>query len=236
MDYEANYYSVFNKASELQYSFQNSQPVKKPKGLAGRTEVSGEAIFDEIEDFRTRYVSEIQNYFSSIAEEQAKAQEEPKIDVIPQSPLSFGSAVAGVGGSTSGRTLREALLFSESSGDPLAARTNKDGRSYVGLAQIGEARIKDYNKATGSSIEQADLLQSVDIQNQVIDWHLADLTSRAQKLSEETGMDVSGLVAVGHLGGGVGMNKFARTKGKYNPSDELGTSLQDYYTKFKGMQ
>jgi hypothetical protein len=25
---------------------------------------------------------------------------------------------------------------------------------------------------------------------------------------------------------------FVQTKGKYNPSDELGTSLQDYYSKF----
>jgi hypothetical protein len=235
MDYESNYYGVFNKASELRYSFQNSQPVRKPKGLAGRSGVSAEATFDDIDDFRARYVADIQNHFNTLIEMQAKAQEEPKGDIVPQNVLSFGSAVTGSGG-TSGGTLRDALLFSESSGDPLAARTNKDGRSFVGLAQIGEARIKDYNKATGSSIEQADLLQSVDIQNQVIDWHLADLTSRAQKLSEETGMDVSGLVAVGHLGGGVGMNKFARTKGKYNPSDELGTSLQDYYTKFKGMQ
>jgi hypothetical protein len=235
MDYESNYYGVFNKASELQYSFQNSQPVRKPKGLAGRSASSAEASFDEIDDFRARYVADIQNHFNTLTEMQAKAQEEPKGDIIPQNTLSFDPVVTS-GGSTSGGTLREALLFSESSGDPLAARTNKDGRSFVGLAQIGDARIKDYNKATGSSIEQADLLQSVEIQNQVIDWHLADLTKRAQKLSEETGMDVSGLVAVGHLGGGVGMNKFARTKGKYNPSDELGTSLQDYYTKFKGMQ
>jgi hypothetical protein len=235
MDYESNYYGVFNRANELQYSFQNSQPVRKPKGLAGRSGVSAEATFDDIDDFRARYVADIQNHFNTLTEMQAKAQEEPKGDIIPQNTLSFDPVVTGSGG-TSGGTLREALLFSESSGDPLAARTNKDGRSFVGLAQIGDARIKDYNKATGSSIEQADLLQSVEIQNQVIDWHLADLTERARKLSEETGMDVSGLVAVGHLGGGAGMNKFARTKGKYNPSDELGTSLQDYYTKFKGMQ
>ncbi len=29
-----------------------------------------------------------------------------------------------------------------------------------------------------------------------------------------------------------GMKKFVQSAGKYNPSDELGTSLQDYYDKF----
>ena len=28
------------------------------------------------------------------------------------------------------------------------------------------------------------------------------------------------------------MKKFVQSAGKYNPSDELGTSLQDYYDKF----
>ena len=30
----------------------------------------------------------------------------------------------------------------------------------------------------------------------------------------------------------VGCSKFVQTAGEYNPSDELGTSLQDYYDKF----
>jgi hypothetical protein len=37
---------------------------------------------------------------------------------------------------------------------------------------------------------------------------------------------------VAHLGGKHGMKKFVQSAGKYNPSDELGTSLQDYYDKF----
>ena len=46
------------------------------------------------------------------------------------------------------------------------------------------------------------------------------------------GYDRDGLRAVAHLGGKSGMKKFVQTAGKYNPSDELGTSLQDYYDKF----
>jgi len=33
-------------------------------------------------------------------------------------------------------------------------------------------------------------------------------------------------------GGGGGMQKYVRTKGEYNPADELGTSLKSYYDKF----
>mgnify|MGYP003328986860 FL=1 len=41
-----------------------------------------------------------------------------------------------------------------------------------------------------------------------------------------------GLRAVAHLGGKAGMKKFVQSKGEYNPSDELGTSLQEYYERF----
>ena len=44
--------------------------------------------------------------------------------------------------------------------------------------------------------------------------------------------DCDGLRAVAHLGGKSGMKKYVRTKGQYNPSDALGTSLSDYYAKF----
>ena len=41
-----------------------------------------------------------------------------------------------------------------------------------------------------------------------------------------------GLRAVAHLGGKTGMKKFVQSNGEYNPEDELGTSLLDYYMKF----
>lgn len=46
------------------------------------------------------------------------------------------------------------------------------------------------------------------------------------------GYDRDGLRSVAHLGGKGAMAKFVKSGGKHNPSDELGTSLQDYYQKF----
>lgn len=47
------------------------------------------------------------------------------------------------------------------------------------------------------------------------------------------GYDRDGLRAVAHLAGVGGMKEYVRTKGAYNPSDELNTSAQDYYNKFR---
>jgi hypothetical protein len=232
MDYASNYYGVYNRAEELRYSFKNSKPVSR--GLVDKR-TSAEEVFGEVDDFRARYVADIQDYFSGITQMQQKQAEESGVEV-PESPLSFGPNVPSMGGGAVGGSLRDALIFSESSGNPLAFRTNDDNRSFAGLAQIGDARLQDYNKVTGSNLELADLLQSTQTQNEVIDWHLADLTMQAQKLSEETGLDIGGLVAVGHLGGGLGMRKFARSGGKYNPEDQEGTSLSEYYNKFKGLK
>ena len=44
---------------------------------------------------------------------------------------------------------------------------------------------------------------------------------------EAVSYDRDGLMAVAHLGGVGGMKKYVRTKGQYNPSDALGTSLSD---------
>ena len=64
-------------------------------------------------------------------------------------------------------------------------------------------------------------------------WHFKDLEQAIDELGEEAkGYDRDGLKAVAHLGGVGGMKKYVRTKGEYNPSDALGTSLSDYYSKF----
>ena len=43
-----------------------------------------------------------------------------------------------------------------------------------------------------------------------------------------------GLRAVAYLSGKAGMKKFVRSGGEYNPEDELGSSLREYYEKFSG--
>jgi hypothetical protein len=128
MDYESNYYGVFNKASELQYSFQNSQPVRKPKGLAGRGGVSAEATFDDIDDFRARYVADIQNHFNTLTEMQAKVQEKesdltletspvPKINPRSWESASFQESLYGEADDPTVSAILETIKMRESGGD-----------------------------------------------------------------------------------------------------------------------
>jgi hypothetical protein len=127
----------------------------------------------------------------------------------------------------------ERLTQSESSGDSNAEITIKDGRRYVGALQFGDARLQDYKKSTGSSFTQDEFKADRALQDKVAAWHIADIDKTIDGLGLNTdGFDRDGLRAVAHLGGKHGMKKFVQSAGKYNPSDELGTSLQDYYDKF----
>ena len=127
----------------------------------------------------------------------------------------------------------ERLTHSESSGDSTAEITVADGRRYVGSLQFGDARLQDYKKATGSSFTQDEFKANSTLQAKVAAWHIADIDKTIDGLGINTdGYDRDGLRAVAHLGGKGGMKKFVRSNGEYNPSDELGTSLQDYYDKF----
>ena len=127
----------------------------------------------------------------------------------------------------------ERLTHSESSGDSTAEITIAVGRRYVGALQFGDARLQDYKKATGSSFTQDEFKANSTLQAKVAAWHLADIDKTIDGLGINTdGYDRDGLRAVAHLGGKSGMKKFVRSNGEYNPSDELGTSLQDYYDKF----
>ena len=125
------------------------------------------------------------------------------------------------------------LTQSESSGDSNAEIIIADGRRYVGALQFGGARLQDYKKATGSLFTQDEFKADSALQDKVAAWHIADIDKTIDGLGLNTdGYDRDGLRAVAHLGGKHGMKKFVQSAGKYNPSDELGTSLQDYYDKF----
>ena len=64
-------------------------------------------------------------------------------------------------------------------------------------------------------------------------WHAADFDKAIDALGLNTdGYNLDGLRSVAHLGGKSGMKKYVQSKGSYNPADQLGTSLQDYYDKF----
>ena len=125
------------------------------------------------------------------------------------------------------------LEQSESSGRSDAEITIADGRRFVGSLQFGEARLSDYQKATGTRFTQDEFIADEALQDAVAEWHIADIDKAIDALGDAaTGYDRDGLRAVAHLGGVGGMKTYVRSKGKYNPADELGTSLQSYYDKF----
>lgn len=71
------------------------------------------------------------------------------------------------------------------------------------------------------------------MQNQVAVWHFNDINKAIDALGDAAARyDRDGLRAAAHLSGKGGMKRFVKSGGKYNPSDELGTSLKDYYNKF----
>ena len=125
------------------------------------------------------------------------------------------------------------LTQSESSGDTTAEITISDGRTFSGALQFGAARLADYKTATGSSFTQDEFKADSALQNKVAAWHVADIDKAIDALGLNTdGYNRDGLCAVAHLGGKSGMAKYVKSKGSYNPADEIGTSLQDYYDKF----
>ena len=125
------------------------------------------------------------------------------------------------------------LAMSESSGKTDAAITIKDGRTFTGKYQLGEARLTDYRRATKESFTTAQFKQDPALQDKVAVWHFSNIHKAIDKLGDVTKeYDRDGLKAVAHLGGIGGMKNFVRSKGQYNPKDQLGTSLKDYYDKF----
>ena len=127
------------------------------------------------------------------------------------------------------------MAMSESSGDPNAEIPLDDGRTFTGLYQFGDARLSDYRKATGAKFTVDEFKQDQALRQKVAEWHFEDIDEAIDSLGREAdGYDRDGLKAIAHLGGLGGMKKYVSSKGEYNPSDALGTSLSDYYDKFSG--
>lgn len=127
----------------------------------------------------------------------------------------------------------EKLALAESSGDTEAEINIKDGRSFVGKFQFGSARLADFKQASGERFTMKDFKADADLQDRVAAWHVTDIDEAIDAIGDKArSYDRDGLRAVAHLGGKSGMQKYVKSKGDYNPKDQLGTSLQDYYDKF----
>ena len=127
------------------------------------------------------------------------------------------------------------LAMSESSGDPNAEITIKDGRKFTGALQFGAARLADYKTASGKHFTQDEFKADSALQDKVAAWHIADIDKAIDALGDKASQyNRNGLRAVAHLSGKGGMAKYVQSGGTFNPSDELNTSLQDYYDKFSG--
>ena len=71
------------------------------------------------------------------------------------------------------------LTQSESSGNSQAEITIKDGRRFVGSLQFGEARLSDYQAATGQAFTQDEFQANEALQDEVAQWHFEDIDKSA---------------------------------------------------------
>jgi len=140
----------------------------------------------------------------------------------------------------------DSLRQSESSGRTTAQFTDKQRRSFVGLDQVGGARLTDFNKATGNKYTLNELKGDQGKQDEVALWHYNDHAENIQKrgldrfigqTDPKSGSEItlSGMLAVAHLGGMNGLNKYL-TDEKYDRADAVGTKLSDYMTRFSGLE
>ncbi len=159
--------------------------------------------------------------------------------------FSGGGAPLGSTAPTAG----PASLIQNESGGNWQAQNNAVGSGgavgHFGRLQFGQARIQDAINAGAlppGTTPQA-FMASPDLQKRAEAWHFSDIDQKIQ----QNGFDkligqsingvpitVDGLRAVAHLGGTEGMRKFVESGGRYNPADENGTRLSDYFARHGG--
>jgi hypothetical protein len=167
----------------------------------------------------------------ALMEEMQNKDEGMLSSLRPQSPSRSDSDVMNRDSAPSGFAAK--MKQSESSGRDDVQITIDDGRTMTGGYQFGDARLADYKKANKTKFTTEQFKNDADLQEKVFQWHIADIDKAITKLPGSDKMSLDGLRAVAHLGGKGGMKKFVTSGGKYNPADQFGTSLSDYYNKFK---
>lgn len=182
----------------------------------------------------------LENIYRGLSGTQAPLGQGPFPDAPKQSSYSSEA-------SNTAPNYRASLIGTESGGN-FAARNNEIGAGgkagHFGRVQFGQARFAEAKAAgavpQGMTIQDfaKDTPEGRAAQVSAENWHFEDLE---RKLSPYVGSNVNGqnldlgsLVAMGHLGGAGGAEKYVKTGGRYNPSDSFGTSLADYAKKHAG--
>lgn len=163
----------------------------------------------------------------------------------PMSPDAIGrDAMAAIGG----QAFPASLIETESGGN-WGARNNVTGAGgkagHFGRLQFGQARLEDAKRAgvIPADMTPDQFMATPAAQKAVEQWHFGDINSRidAAGLGRYEGqviggvpMTRDGMLAMAHLGGFGGLQKFVESNGQYNPADAYGTSLADYGVRHGG--
>jgi hypothetical protein len=237
------YKNLYKKASEMADLIQEN--VAKPEsrtaskfidqasqGLVRRRQ---EAVQQVSADSDEGIASLISGYISNIRQNNPADAIEEYLTEVDREPSDRPSGTFDFGDVSD---FAERLAMSESSGQPGVQISTQSGgkeQSMTGLFQFSDDRLTDYMNDTGASFTTEDFRLDPDLQKDVFAWHISDIDRviNTNNLLDK-GYDLDGLRAVAHLGGVNGMLRYVRSDGRYNPSDEFGTSLQDYYNRFSG--
>mgnify|MGYP003118384618 CR=1 FL=1 len=125
----------------------------------------------------------------------------------------------------------EKLALKESSGNYQAEYKDSKGRRFVGLLNIGQRRLNDYNKEYDTNITLDKLKANNALQDKFNIWHIKNIDKKYDERDRNMGRD--SFRAVAHLGGKTGALKYFKTGGKYDEPDELGTKLSKYDRDFR---
>lgn len=148
---------------------------------------------------------------------------------------------------SSASALPAALIQSESGGDFAASNSvpGSGGVGHFGRGQFSQGRLQDAMNAgvipQGTTPDQ--FMADPAMQQSVEQWHAGDVQNFIDQnnLGRFVGQNINGtqvtpdgMLAVAHLGGNAGLQRFLESGGQYNPSDVNGTSLSDYLAMHGG--
>lgn len=157
----------------------------------------------------------------------------------PSQPMTPANRVAQAFAAPQG--LPPSLIQSESGGNFQASNNvpGSGGNGHFGRGQFSQGRLQDAMNAgvvpQGTTPQQ--FMADPSLQEATERWHVNDINSfiSGKGLDDYVGKMIAGkkvtpqgMLAVAHLGGKGGLQKFLETGGQYNPADVNGTSLSDY--------